>query len=334
MRLKNGLTDLIRVWLNYLSLDHLCCLYPYSNRIFHSNVICLLYLCFFRREFTMELYFVINLILMFALNALFFVLGMCLNALVIISFWRNEQLRKKLCYFTIMILSCFDLLAIFSTNPLMAFLTLDWLMTGNSYYGEWYPTVFLCSNILSGFPLIALLVMNFDRYLATYYPLFHRTSVTRRKLLIPFVVLGILFAILTISSDRNFVISFPIFLLLCCVIFLFPMLFFNYKLFIIARKSRKNRKNSPEKRRTFSLKKISSCLLSTACFTVLTIPIFVYIWLTITSPGWEALVASLWARTIPSMNGTFNCLIFYWKNKVLRSAGVKVIKGLKLCRRE
>jgi hypothetical protein len=217
----------------------------------------------------------------------------------------------------------------------MAFLTLDWLMTGNSYYGEWYPTVFLCSNILSGFPLIALLVMNFDRYLATYYPLFHRTSVTRRKLLIPFVVLGILFAILTISSDRNFVISFPIFLLLCCVIFLFPMLFFNYKLFIIARKSRKNRKNSPEKRRTFSLKKISSCLLSTACFTVLTIPMFVYIWLAITmSPGDKIFVAVLWARTIISMNGTFNCLIFYWKNKVLRAVGVKVIKGLKLCRRE
>ena len=271
---------------------------------------------------------------MFALNALFFVSGVCLNSLVIISFWRNEQLRKKLCYFTIMLLSCFDLLATFPNHSLVAFLTLHWLITGKFIFGEWLRAVFVSTNVVLGFPFVGLLVMNFDRYLATYYPLFHRTSVTRRKLLIPFVVLGILFAILTISSDRNFVISFPIFLLLCCVIFLFPMLFFNYKLFIIARKSRKNRKNSPEKRRTFSLKKISSCLLSTACFTVLTIPIFVYIWLTITSPGWEALVASLWARTIPSMNGTFNCLIFYWKNKVLRSAGVKVIKGLKLCRRE
>ena len=282
----------------------------------------------------MELYFVINLILMFALNALFFVSGVCLNSLVIISFWRNEQLRKKLCYFTIMLLSCFDLLATFPNHSLVAFLTLHWLITGKFIFEEWLRGVLVSTNVLLGLPFVGLLIMNFDRYLATYYPLFHRTSVTKRKLLIPFVVLGILFAILTISSDRNFVISFPIFLLLCCVIFLFPMLFFNYKLFIIARKSRKNRKNSPEKRRTFSLKKISSCLLSTACFTVLTIPIFVYIWLTITSPGWEALVASLWARTIPSMNGTFNCLIFYWKNKVLRSAGVKVIKGLKLCRRE
>jgi hypothetical protein len=30
--------------------------------------------------------------------------------------------------------------------------------------------------------LIALLVMNFDRYLATSHPIFHRTSVTKRRL--------------------------------------------------------------------------------------------------------------------------------------------------------
>ena len=33
------------------------------------------------------------------------------------------------------------------------------------------------------FSLFALLVMNFDRYLATSYPIFHRTSVTKGRLL-------------------------------------------------------------------------------------------------------------------------------------------------------
>ena len=271
---------------------------------------------------------------MLALNVLFLVSGVFLNSLVILSFWRNDQLRKKLCYFTIMVLSCFDLLALFPNHSYTAFLTLYWLITGQLIVWEWLHTTFLLANLLLGFPLIALLVMNFDRYLATYYPLFHRTSVTRGKLLIPFVILSLAFAILTVSSHFDFVIPFPVFLAICCVIFLMPMIFFNYKLFTIARKSTRNKKKSPEMRRTFSLKKISSCLLSTACFTVLSIPIFVYIWLSITSPGEKAFLAALWVRTISSMNGTCNCLIFFWKNNVLRAEGMKVIKGIKFCRRD
>jgi hypothetical protein len=35
-----------------------------------------------------------------------------------------------------------------------------------------------------------------------------------------------------------------------------------------------------------------------------------------------------------SMNATFNCLIFYWRNKTLRKEGMKVIKSINVCRRE
>ena len=282
----------------------------------------------------MELNVNINLTVIFALNILFLVSGVCLNSLVILSFWRNDQLRKKLCYFMIMVLSCFDLLALFTNHSFTAFLTLHWLITGKLLVWEWLHITFLLANILLGLPFVALLVMNFDRYLATYYPLFHRTSVTRRKLLIPLVVLCLGFTIVSVTSEYKIVIPFEVFLAISCVIFLLPMIFFNYKLFIIARKSRRNKTKSPQTRRTFSLKKISSCLLSTACFTLLTIPLFVYIWLTITSVGDKLFLAGLWGRTIPSMNGTCNCLIFYWKNKVLRTDGLKVIKGIKVCRRD
>jgi hypothetical protein len=43
--------------------------------------------------------------------------------------------------------------------------------------------------------------------------------------------------------------------------------------------------------------------------------------------------AALWSGTIALMNCTYNCLIFYWKNKVLRTEGWKVLKSLKICRR-
>ena len=40
--------------------------------------------------------------------------------------------------------------------------------------------------------------------------------------------------------------------------------------------------------------------------------------------------AELWARTAASMNSTFNCLIFYRKNKTLRTEGMKVIQSIKI----
>jgi hypothetical protein len=85
------------------------------------------------------------------------------------------------------------------------------------------------------------------------------------------------------------------------------------------------------------LKNISSCLLAAACVVVLSIPA-VYIRLTINSTETtytldNANLAAIWTRTIALMNCTFNCLIFYWKNKVLRTEGLKVLKSLKICLR-
>ena len=115
-------------------------------------------------------------------------------------------------------------------------------------------------------------------------------------------------------------------------------MFINYKLFTVTRKSRRNNGISPEMKKFFSLKSISSCLLVVACLLVLFIPLSVYIVLRLISKENEntldnAEIAGLWVATIISMNSTFNCLIFYWKNKMLRDEGMKVIKSMKICRR-
>ena len=54
------------------------------------------------------------------LKNFFFFSGVFLNSVVIISFWRSVQLRKKLCYFMIMVLSCCDLLAVLTNNSSIA----------------------------------------------------------------------------------------------------------------------------------------------------------------------------------------------------------------------
>ena len=286
----------------------------------------------------MEFFHFINLIFIIALNVLFFFSGICLNSVVILSFWRSAQLRNKLCYFMIMLLSCCDLLVVLTGHPLTALIAMSFLTEKWDAYPGWAANSSRLATIFVGFSLLALLVMNFDRYLATYYPIFHRTSVTKGRLLTFLAILITVEIILMLISFNDFVIPYQVGLLIFIIIIIPPMFFINYKLFAVARKSRGNKRISPEIKKTFSLKNISSCLLAVVCFMVLNIPVFVYIGLTITLTEKEwtldnAILPGSWASTITSMNSTFNCLIFYWKNKILRTEGMKVFKSMKICRR-
>ena len=289
------------------------------------------------RSYAMKLVYFVNLTFIFVINILFFFSGICLNSLVIVSFWRSAQLRKKLCYFTIMVLSCCDLLVVLTNHPFLALVTMLWLTEKiNVFPGRLFILSRLL-NIFLGFSLLALLVMNIDRYLATHYPIFHRTTVTKGKLLAIFTLAVIIEIPLVAMSINDLVISYQVDLVFCAIV-IPPMFFINYKLFTVARKSRRDKEISPEVRKSFSFKNISSCLLVVACLFALSIPTFVYIGLRLTSKETEftldnARLAAFWSQTIASMNSTFNCLIFYWKNKTLRAEGMKVIKSIKIFRR-
>ena len=283
----------------------------------------------------MEFRYFLNMIFLFVVNFCFLFSGICLNSLVIISFWRSAQLRKKLCYFMIMTLSCCDLFVVLTNHLLTAYVAMFWL-TRNEDASQvgWVRMSDILSSAFIGPSLLILLVMNFERYLATYYPIFHRTSVTKKKLLSLLATLIIVVLVLLLMS-LSFAITFYIGLLIFLIIFTPPMLFINYKLLAIAKKSRRNRVIAPGMIKTFSLKNISSCLLAVAFFVVLSIPTFVYIGLRMNSEKRgnnldDAHLVGMWAKTIASMNGTFNCLLFYWKNAILRMEGMKVIKAMKL----
>ena len=284
-------------------------------------------------SFLMEPKSYINLTFLVVVNVCFFFSGICLNSLVIISFWRSAQLRRKLCYFMIMVLSCFDFILVLTNQPTAASIAILWLRGNISALLALNSVDFIYIAFI-GFSLLALLVMNFDRYFATYYPIFHRTSVTKRRLLCLLGLLIVLEVVLVVFWC-TYVISYQLAALIFLVIIVPPMSFVNYKLFAIAKNSRNycRKGTSIGTRKVFSLKGVSSCLLAVACFLLLSIPMFVYIGLRMNSIKKpltldDAHLVGIWAKTIGSMNGTFNCLIFYWKNKILRVEGMKVIKTM------
>ena len=65
------------------------------------------------------------------------VAGIILNSVVIISLLRSSQLRKKLCYFTILVLSCGDLAEVTIVQPLLILIINNFVVDGNVLDRNW-----------------------------------------------------------------------------------------------------------------------------------------------------------------------------------------------------
>ena len=107
------------------------------------------------------------------------------------SFWANKLFGKKsFCTW------------FFYINNLCKRCMVLWLKEKNHLLAmvqmyEYFTDMFV------GFTLIAFLVMCIERYLGAYYPFFHRTSLTRRRLLILLAglfLLPIIFAMISLND--------------------------------------------------------------------------------------------------------------------------------------
>ena len=279
----------------------------------------------------MDLTVYIQLIFLCVVNVSFTFSGIVLNTLVIVSIFKSLQLRKKLCYFMIIVLSCFDLVAVITNPPALLIYLISWLREDYNFL----PTLMLYLHfvkIFIEFSFYVLLVMSIERYLGAYYPIFHRTSVTRRRLL---TLLATLFIVQTTMDmiSRNDLIIPRAFGMIIFMTAVFPLLvYLNFKLFKISREVRRRKATSLEKRTTINLKSISACLLVVACVVVLSIASSIFIVFDYNAENKESTgvrLSTIWGATTYSMNGTFNSLIFFWKNKVLRTEGIKILKALK-----
>ena len=129
----------------------------------------------------MDVTSIINVLLLCILNVSFMVAGIFLNSVVINSLWRSPQLRMKPCYFMIFVLSCFDLTVVTSTHPVLMLSTLLWSF--QIHRREIKVTREYIFLLLVGFSMFALFTLTVKRFLSVKFPIFHRTSVTKRRLL-------------------------------------------------------------------------------------------------------------------------------------------------------
>ena len=230
----------------------------------------------------------------------------------------------------IMVLSCLDLVSVVANHPGILLYLICWLRGDYDLIPK--ITLYLEStSVLLEYSYLALLVMNIERYLGAYYPIFHRKSVTRRRLLALLATLLITTTVMSIISSNSMVISSAVFVTIFVALFLPPFLFVNFKLFVIAIKLNRKRAISPGRRTTVNLKGIPTGIWAVACLMVFSIPDGFYIVFSLAkkSTNTSLTLSYIWMFTCSTMNCTLNSLIFFWKNKVLCTEGKKMLKTLK-----
>ena len=271
-----------------------------------------------------------NKFLLCTVNVLFAFAGIILNSIVIISFLKS-QLRRKICYFMILILACFDLAVATVLHLVVVLESLD-------------PSkkISIIGGQLLILSLAAVLTMTVERYVAMVYPFFHQRFVTKSRLIALLVILQLPLTVFYIAKHiaKHIPTVAAVFFVLLVATFL-ATFFLNYQILLVTRKLRQSsivplgtyngsdHSYLNKNQRKVTLKKISTCSLAVACLTVCHFPHVVYIILILTgqlNDDWSVTTFHHWADTIVAMNSSFNCVIFFYMNSTLRRHGWQIFR--------
>ena len=272
------------------------------------------------------------------LNVIFGIVGTFLNTMVLFVFLKSRNMRQKTGYLSIMILSATDLIVVTSIPAMFLVNAIPEILgTPRCLYNIFYNSVMRTTPALSANSLI---IMNIERYLAIIHPLFHHTTVTRRKMIWSFGILVCIFLIcaainLTWHSIGNLIYSVLAFIICSTTLFQYV------SIFVIARKALTRRIGDVDN------KEISSSLrlflrdlkMARTYFCIVFLCFLCYLPIAIISGISQHFLANEetqnaflhWRLSVTPlilMNATFNCLIFFWGNRQLRKQGWKLIKNV------
>ena len=289
--------------------------------------------------------FKINAGILLAVNIVLGFAGLFLNLVVVVSLL-SSQLRRKLCYFMILILSCFDLLVVVVIHPVLIVKTLYLLEN------ELYSIPLYYFTPLAGLSLTALCTMTLERYLALVYPFFHHKFVTRSRLIVILALMLIPFWIPYFAVNKKRAVSYIRWYnigLHASIVFV--MFILNRQIYILVEVLRQRadipmgslaeseqQKNIAKKRKV-TLGKVSTCLLAILCSSLCYFPTLIFFGVELSDEDDVPLEIKhewifLWAVAFLAMNSTMNSLIFFYKNSVLRRRGNEVIaKGFSAVKR-
>jgi magnesium-transporting ATPase (P-type) len=250
-----------------------------------------------------------------------------LNALAIVTIQRTPQLRKKVCYFVILVQSVVDLgvgsiaVPILTYFLLVPFLNVDVCLPMILVRA----TSFLCT----GLSILTLSAMTMERYLGVVHPFFHMRHVTKKRILI-FIASGafILLSLIAASIFNQGKVIKHTAIGILAVFFVFITYIYT-RIYLVVRKNMSHSKVSPEdsgwnlRRFLRETKRARSCFFVVASFVLLIIPytmspVFVQFGKMI----WNAYF--WWSVSLLILISSTNSVIFFWRDGLLRKEALKI----------
>ena len=279
----------------------------------------------------------INYVIGLIFNVFLTISTIFLNSVTILAYTRSALLKSKKSFFLIMLLSVVDLLVgVFANGSFV-------LVIGTTAFGkpicEAYSIFQATSNCFVSMSTMTLLGLNIERYLSILHPFYHRTKVTKSKLLKMVVGLWLFTIILRIPSlfwDR-------IMNIISSILFLLIALFTLYIYIAIyvtvrrrprvtemrqtdgrATETRVQERRTDETREQQNIKMVKSCAFVVGVSFICNVPLAMVVFIP------KSMIFSqpaLWIFTMLLSTSSLNSLIFFWNNVVLRKEAIKLFKN-------
>ena len=271
------------------------------------------------------------------------VLTICLNFTTAMAYWKSTELKKNTANFLIMVLSLNDLAIGVFCCPLYVAVFMMEISSGKSSCFLSGLQIFV-HVFIGACSFYTLLIMNVDKYFAIVHPIFHRTKITKGRLVKCLILLWLLAAAIVVAllfSRPDIIVQFLSVKMLLCMatlLFIYVRIYFtSRRCFTNFRKTYKRNaasrqgkdvSHSERKQHLHNLKLVKSCFIVVVCYCICFLPLTV---LNATHVKKHNPVNDLihpWLITLNLSNSSLDSLIFFWRNKLLRKEAWKILKQL------
>jgi hypothetical protein len=260
-----------------------------------------------------------------------------LNSITVLTIWKSQQMRAKVCHFPVFIQSMADLSVGLLTLPLFSYLHLREVFgSPDCVLSFVFSTI---AFIPWGLSLAALCALTFERYMGVLHPIAHLNYVTKKMFLL-YICCVLLVTVIIVPLA---VVSATFYYIFCAIYAIIPMLLHTFcysRIFYSARKRllRPNcstycEENVSKSRvgKRYSAKELKlakSCALVVVTFYIFCIPgEFLNIYYLEKDIIFYRVVIA-WYATALAVNTILNSVIFFWTRPVLRKEAFKVLKGI------
>ena len=189
--------------------------------------------------------YIVNSIVGCVVNAILFVVGSFLNALVIYIFWKTPHLRNKVSYFVIIVLSSIDILVTLVVHPAHLVMSIAEIVgKAKCVYKTFYH---ITTVTLSGMSFLTFFVMNVERYLSIVHPMFHFKHITKFRC---FIACSVFWSIAIICGPVAYPLhlNIQIVITIMALMIMFGTFYIYIAIFCIARKRRRALQDNERKR--------------------------------------------------------------------------------------